>query len=347
VRNASEVAEFYQQLALLVRAGMPLPESLRNLAREAATPQFGRALEAAARGTERGESTAEALRPHVRYFDPFHLQLIAAGEQSGTLPEVLLAVARSARFAQLMTARIRETLAYPALTIHLGLAVFAAVVWFVMPSFREVFEDLSWGLQLPLFTRGLLGFSALLHAHPLPFLILYAALVAFTFWCCAPVSASRRLLLRVTDLLPGSCRLLRSADAARFCEMTAVLLRQAEPLPRALRVCGRLVENRSLTAALERAAERVEAGGSAAAALDAEPSVDRLIALTFQHTPEAELSEELARLAELFEQRTALAARSAAIAWSVFALILMAFVVGFVVIALFQPLVSVVSQLGM
>jgi type II secretory pathway component PulF len=97
---------------------------------------------------------------------------------------------------------------------------------------------------------------------------------------------------------------------------------------------------------LARAAERIVSGMPTAEALAAETEIDGLITLTIRHSPEDELASELGRLGELYEHRAGLAVKAATVAWGFLAMLFVIVAVGTVVIAMFQPLIRIVSYVG-
>ena len=344
--RSSDIADFYQQLALLVKSDLPLPDSLRQLGRYFPRRDFQAAVLEVSERIARGATFSEAIRSYPQFFHPFHVQLITAGEASGTLPEILFAVARFARFGQLLTARVRDVLAYPLLTVHLCLIVFFFLCVFVISQFGEIYRDLLDGMALPAITAFVTGVGTWVAVHWWPICPCYAVFLVFTLWIFCPGIAAHRTMLAVVNRLPGSCHIVSSLDAARLCGMWSTFLAQEMTAPDAMRAASQLVERKALRCALVRAADTVTAGGDLVEALSREKAVDPLITLTFRHAPEQELAQELRKLGELFEHRVTLAARSATITWTIMALVVTTLSVAFVVLALFVPLISILGMLG-
>lgn len=344
--RASEIADFFQQLALLVRSGLPLPSSLRQLGRYVPRADFRRAILEIGARTERGEKFSDVLRQYPRFFDAFHAQLLAAGDSSGALPEMLLAVARSARFGETLTTRARDTLGYPLITIHLCAIVGLVLSHWVIPPFGQFYVDLLGGCPLPAMTGFVMNIGHFVNAYFFWFAAAYVVLAVFSVWMFTPGIAAHRTMLAVLNRLPGSWHIADALDGARLCGFWSAFVRQRVPFPDALWTSAQLVERSGLRLALARAAQKAEAGQSPADVLAAEPILDPLIALTFRHTPENELADELAGLAELYDHRVGMAARSATMTWSALGIIFMAVCVGMIVMSLFVPLITVITMLG-
>ena len=344
--NAAAIGEFYHQLALLIKSGLPLPDSLQQMGRQFPSPRFRNVVEDLGRRSGQGELLAQALRRYPQYFTPFHIRLLEIGEASDTLPHMLFTVARLARFGQVMTTHLKEIVAYPLVTIHLAALVFVGISLIVLPAFRNIFEDMLGGAGLPALTELVLDVGGFIQTYRVPVLGFYVLLVAFTAWLLLPGVASHRALLGVIGSMPGSWRIVHSLDGARVCSLLSIFLRRSVPLPEALQHVANLVETAGLRRGLTHASGRMAKGISPAEAIADESAVDRLIALTFAHTAETELADELDRLAEVFEHRVTLSARSASLVWTVVAMVAMALVVGTVAISLFLPLVNIVGALS-
>ncbi len=344
--KSSDVADFYQQLALLVRAKLPLPKSLLELSRMFPTPEFEEVIQRLSQRTGRGETFSEVIRSYPRLFPPVHVGLIVAGEAAGALAETLFAVARLARFQQLLGTRVRDILIYPLLTINVAAVIVMLTSRYVLPSFDEIFMDLLGGGPLPYITQLVMNTSRFVSHWWSVILPCYFALLGFTVWLFTPGLRPHRVLLAIISHMPGSCRIVHSLDSARLCSLLAVFLRQKMPMTDALTSAADLVEQKPLQTALLRAANRIESGADVTSALSGEQAVDNLLALTFAHTPEDSLADELARLGELFEHRVNLSVRTASMMWTMLSFAMVTFVVGMVVIALFAPLVSVCGMMA-
>lgn len=342
-----DLADFYEELALLVRSNLPLPEGLRQLAASLPSSLFRQALEDLGGRTARGERFSTALPRHPQWFQPFHTRLIAAGEQSGLLSEALMAVARFTRMSNYMAGRLKDVVAYPLFTGHLALLVMLGVFLYLLPSINDLLRDLlSTGGTLPPITRGLLAAARFLKPYTVEILSLYGGLLLFSLWCFTPFESARRTLLWISGRLPGSSRLVESLDASRLCWIWSLFLAQRLPMPEALQAAGQFMQSPSLAGALERIAADIRSGRMLAESLAAEPAVDPLLALTLRHAPEADLPAELMHLAELYGQRVESAVRSALSTWTVLATVCMALLVAAVILTIFQPLIGIIRSLA-
>ena len=217
-----------------------------------------------------------------------------------------------------MVSRMKEVAAYPVVTLYVAGLVSSILSIVVAAIFEPARYDFLEGRDLPLLTAWVFAVAGFIRSHAIAILALYLGMLVLTVWLFSPAAGALRVLLRLLDSLPGSSRMTRSMDSARLCLSLSALLRQRMPMPEALETSAQLTEGLALPAALRRIADGLRAGGSLADLLSAERAVDALVRLTFQRTPEGELPDELARLAELYDHRLALSARSAVGAWTAF-----------------------------
>lgn len=344
--KSSHIAEFFDQLALLTRARMPLPDSLRELAGSFPHQDFQATLQELSARTEGGESLHQALGAFPEAFTPFQRKLIEIGEDSNTLPEILTNVASFARFNQIMILTLRDILAYPLVTFHLALLIFGFLSMVVLPAFHEIFADMLGGARLPVLTQLVLDAGSLVYNNRILFVVLYGLFILLSIWIFLPGLAPHRTLSRILQFMPGSWRITESADAARACRMLGTFLQNRMPLHDALAFAAELVESTALRRAFREAAAAIEQGTSATDALTPHQAVHPLILLTLDHAPEAELGAEFLHLGDVFEHRVTLSARSVSTAWALIAVFASALLVGAVGLALFLPLVHVTGNLS-
>lgn len=343
----STVADFYHQLALLIRSNLPLPESLSQLGERFPDEEFKTVILQIGQRTARGEKFSTAIKSFSpNLFPAFHVRLMSAGEATGTLPETLFSVAKLARFQQFVVENIRDILAYPLLTVHLALLLGLYISIRVMPAFHDMFQEILEGRSMPPFTALVVTVGMFVHNHVIGIMILYAGFLVLSIWAFSPGIAPTRALVATLNVLPGASQMVCSMDSARLCNMCSVYLKQGMPIHEAMETVAQLVQKTGLREALERAAQKLKAGSGVMDALAPEAVIDNLIVLTFSSTPEEKLPDELAELAGLFEHRVVLSVRTTKVLWTIVGTLAVSAVVASVVTAMFGPLVSIVRMMG-
>lgn len=261
--HARERLFMTRQLAILVRAGLPLDEALEALADGAGSRLRGVVMALRARVME-GVPLASAMDEFAGTFDRLYRASVRAGEHSGRLAEVLLRLAVHLEKRDALQRRLIGALAYPALLLLVALLVVCGLMFYVVPEVTAIF--VRSGQVLPLPTRALLAASGGLQAHAAwlgPALLLGAIAGAIAWrrpavrrWC------DRRMLK-----LPLLGRLAMALDAARFARTLSMLGASAVPLLDALQLATQGLRNTAMHASLAEVAVRVRAGAPLSRAL--------------------------------------------------------------------------------
>ena len=340
------IGDFYHELGMMTRAGLPLPEALRQLARDMRSVGLGMAIEALGDEAERGRSLSQAMDRFPRQFPVFHRRLIEAGEARGVLADALFAVSRFSYFQYHLIAQLRQVFLYPALTTLAALAVMLLMGVFVIPDFAMIYDEMLAGEPLPGLTTLVLAVSEIIVRLAPLFVVLFVLAIGMTVWLLVGGRRAVRFLSRFVSFLPGAWRITESMDSARVCSFLGTFLAQQQALLDALRTTAHLVQLNRVRDALLQAADAHEAGKSLPEVLEKFPAIDRLIVFAFRQTPEAELSEELVRLAGIYERRALLATRSTVAVWEIIAIIVMSLTVGLTILSLFLPLIRLINVLG-
>jgi len=340
MKTSLDIADFYQQLALLIRSGLPLPDSLRQLARNVPRRAFQEALARIADETAGGRGLTDALAAYPQYFSPLERRLLSAGEDSSTLPEMLAEVAKLAHMKRLVVTNLRDVLAYPLFTLHAAVLVLFFFSTRIFPLYEEMFTELIGHARLPPLTTCLFAVGHLVRVFFVPCIIVYVCLLIVSLIVCLPTRLSRWGFVRLVSCVPGGRQVTHLMDMARLCNVWSIFIQRRMPLHSALRAAAGLTDRPGVRSALERAAAAAEAGRAPADVLEAEPAMDNLIAVALRHVPADELGPELRNVGGMFESRCAMTMRSVTVFWTLAATILIACLIGLCVTALFLPLVQ-------
>jgi general secretion pathway protein F len=264
VRLASkDLALVTRQLATLI-AVAPLEEALRTLALQAEKPKVKRVLADTHAVVLEGFRLSDAMTRQGRAFPPLYRAMVAAGESSGSLPEILERLADLQEREQQVRAKVTTALVYPAMLALVAVVVVIALMTFVVPKVVDQFADM--GQTLPLLTRIVILISDLMrNAGWLILLALAAGAAAFAQGLTRP--AFRLKVDRAILRLPLVGRLVRDLNAARLARTLATMTASGLPVLEGLIITARTVENRVLRGAIEDMAASITEGGSLSAAM--------------------------------------------------------------------------------
>ncbi len=255
--GAGELALLTRQLATLLQSGLPLDEALQALADQAETGRLQGLLSGLRDQIREGRSLSEAMSAAPRVFDALTRAMVAAGEQSRGLPQVLERLADHGEARQTLQRRVLVAMIYPSVLILVSLLVTAGLLVFVVPEITHIFTEA--GQALPLATRILLASSTLIRDYGLWLLACLLVLVLGA----RLILADREYRLRAQAWLlqlPLAGRLLREIEAARLARTLGGLLESGTPLLEALRIGARTQTTLPMRQAIEQARERVREG---------------------------------------------------------------------------------------
>ncbi|WP_414443847.1 type II secretion system F family protein [Burkholderia sp. 22PA0106] len=226
--RARDVTRLTRQLGGLLRAGLPLAPALDLLAEPGGRHDIARIAAGLSRAIVAGSQLSEAMCRYPRQFDPMFRQLIAVGEASGQLAALLARLADDREHAAALRARVRSALTYPAAVLAFALAITAALLVWVVPTFAQVFE--GFGAALPAPTRFVLALSDGVARYGPPALLAGAVAVIAGTTLLRRSPDAQIVISRATLRLPLLGPLLRTLAAARWSRTLGTLLRAGTPL---------------------------------------------------------------------------------------------------------------------
>src|SRR5262249_44497677 len=264
--STREFLVFNQELATLLRAGMPLVQSLDLLKRRVTSPTFRSVLDDVHEKVRSGTALSDAFGAHGDLFPSVYTASILAGERSGNLDAVLRRYVEYTKIIQTVKNKTISALVYPAILISLAVGLVSVIVLKVVPAFSEFYA--SFGAELPLITRIIVRTSDVVRSQFLLIIAIIAVAIAIlASWIRQPGHKARfdRLLLG----LPMLGQVARKFSTSQMSRTLATLLGGGLPLVNALDIAARSIGNQYMAKQLEVVSGRVREGESFAAALEA------------------------------------------------------------------------------
>ena len=255
--SAADLALFTRQLATLVRAGLPLEESLLAVSQQTEKPRVQGIIIGVRSRVMEGHTLADGLSEFPRVFPEIYRATVSAGEQSGHLDAILERLADYTENREAMRQKVLGAMLYPIVLTIMCFGIVSGLMVYVVPKVVDVFEQSK--AQLPLATRVLIAASDFFRNY---LLYLIVALVAAAFgirqWLKNP--NNRRKFHRVILHLPLMGKLTRGFNTARFTRTFSILSGSAVPVLDALRISGEVVTNLPMRDAVIEASQRVREG---------------------------------------------------------------------------------------
>lgn len=334
---------FNQELATLLKAGMPLVQSLDLLRRRVQAPVFRGVLQDVHERVRAGTALSDAFAAHSALVPSVYTASLLAGERSGSLDTVLRRFVEYSKIVATVKRKTVSALIYPAILIALAFILVAIIVFRVVPAFTDFYA--SFGSDLPLITRIIVRISNVLRQQ-LVFVIIgvAAAIAAFVFWLRQPGQKARldHLILR----LPLVGEIASKFATSQMARTLATLLGGGLPLVNALDISARSIGNQYVAGQLEIVTARVREGQSFAAALEARgifPDVAVKMAEVGEST--GALQDMLNTVADFYDEEISTNMERFVTLVEPLLLVIMGIVIAVLLLALYMPLFQLSSVL--
>ena len=263
--KANEITLFTQQLALLLKAGIPIRRCFTILAHSIKKPAFRQVILDINNDIYLGDSLAKALQNHPRLFNAIFCNMVEAGETSGTLIQILGRLAKYQQQDQSIKKRVRKALTYPLIVLIVALAVSAIMLTQVIPNFAKTYSKLSG--ELPYITQFVINLSEnFIQASPL----ILVSLLTLIGIGKLMLRQSQQAVFFIDSLLirlPLIGPLLRKIILGRFISTLATTISAGLPMVTALESSASSVNNRCYQTAISQIIEDVTSGLSLQRAL--------------------------------------------------------------------------------
>jgi general secretion pathway protein F len=321
-----------------VRAGIPLVDSIGALVDQVEKEELKRVLTVVREKLNEGTSFAKALEQHPRAFPPIFVNMVAAGEASGTLEQVLERLADFMEGQARLRAKVSAALAYPILMALIGTLLISVLMVAVVPKVTAIFESLD--RALPWYTQVLIGVSNFLAGYWwLIFIVGSGGIWWFRRW---KKTAEGRLRWDGICLKsPIFGRLLQMLSVARFAKTLATLLAAGVPLLKAMDIVKNVLDNALLEKVVEEATGSIREGESIAEPLKRSgqfpPIVTHMIAIGEKS---GQLEQMLESVAEAYDAQVETTVQALTSLLEPLMIVVMGAAVGFIAFSIMMPLIQ-------
>jgi general secretion pathway protein F len=302
-----DVLFFTQELSTLLNAGVPLDRALGITAELTEKSGFRSIVLDVMRVLKGGKSFADSLGTHPLYFSELYVNMVRAGEASGSLGTIFERLSEFERTRDDLRGYIISSLIYPALLTLVGIGSIFILLNFVVPRFAAIFSDPR--MKIPTPTLLLIQTSAYVRAYSLPaFAVLVVVVIAFQAYIRTAAGALWWDTLRLKAPLLGDA--LRKAETARFARAMATLIAASVPLVQSIGIARGILNNRRIAGTLEQVSQGVKRGegiaGPLARAGQFPPLASHLLAVGEET---GNLDAMFQRMADIYDAETRTAIR--------------------------------------
>jgi type IV pilus assembly protein PilC len=339
--NPSLLLVFAQELAALLKAGLPLFQSLDVMLERQRDPLLRQSLASVREKVKSGMALSDAVRQEGELYPPIFAASLVAGERSGNLDQVLRRFAAHLRLNLALKKKAISASVYPIVLLTMMIGLVSILVVWVIPQFRSFYEGL--GAELPLATRVMLGFATAVRANIL-WIALAVVLIVLSVLSWLRREGAGVTLDRALLRLPYFGGLMRMYATSQLMRTLSTLLAGGLPLLNALEVAAASIGNRAMAQAVGAATGRIREGASLTTALE---STGMLEALPLEMVKVGEqtgaLGDMLNAIADFYDED--LDTRMATVLSLVepVLLVLMAVIVAAMLLAFYLPMFQAIS----
>jgi len=334
--KAAELSATTRQLAILLAAGVPLVSALEGMIGQIENPTFKRILAQVKESVNEGNSLAFSLSQHPKIFSQIYVNMIRAGEASGSLDVVLDRLAEFSEHQQALRGRFRSALAYPIFMACVATLILFFLMTFIMPNIMRIFSEMQ--QTLPTSTVLLMGFSNLLKSYW--WMIFLAAAGGALLLKQFKKSAKGQYLWDEMKIrLPIVGPINRKMALARFGRTLGSLLQSGVPLLAALEIVRNIVNNVPIAQIIDKTADDIQEGKTLATPLSQSrwfPSI--MVQMITVGEQSGELEKMLNKIADMYEEEAQSRIMAVTAMLEPAMILCMGLVVGFIVVSVLLPI---------
>lgn len=254
-----DVMLFSRQMYTLLKAGIPIMNALNGLQASTQNKPFSLVISNIRESLAGGRELSVALAQHPKVFSSFYISMIRVGESTGLLDSVFLRLFEHIEFERFMRDQIKAALRYPTFVVAAMAVAIVVVNLFVIPAFAKVFE--SFGAELPLMTRVLLGFSGFMQVS-WPYLLALIIGAVFLFRSYTATSIGKYNWDHLKLKTPIAGKIVHKATMARFARSFALASKSGVPITNGLKLVAQTADNDYVASRINQMREGVERGES-------------------------------------------------------------------------------------
>lgn len=342
--SQTEMVQFTQQLATLQDAGLPIVRSLKILADQMKPGTFQDQLNKVTEDVEGGSTLSEALEKFPKTFNNLFVAMIKAGEAGGVLDTILQRLSDFQEKSMKLRKKVQGALVYPIAVICVAGLILGFIMTKVIPQFQKMFADMNTALPGP--TQALLGFAEAVQSYWwLTPLVVFGVVGAIR--AVGATSAGELMIDKSKLNAPIFGQIIRKSTISRFCRTLGTLISSGVPILEALEIVRAAVGNRVISDAIEQVCGSIREGETIAEPLGQSGVFDPMLVNMIDIGEETgELDKMLNKISDNYDLDVDVLVESLSSLLEPVLIVGMGGAVGFIVVALFMPLLSIIQQVG-
>jgi type IV pilus assembly protein PilC len=342
--KAKTLCTFTRQLSTLQDAGLPILRSLRILESQSKPGPLKNSLINVIEDVESGNTLSEAMTRQPKAFDNLYCNMVKAGEAGGALEVILQRLAEFKEKSQSLKRKVQGAMIYPVSVLTVAAGIVGFIMYFIIPKFKEIF--VGFGIELPAITVMLITISDLVVTY---FYLIPA--IPFAFWLMLKIIRKNKTGAFVTDWMalkiPILGLILSKSTTARTCRTLGTLIASGVPILEALSISRDTAGNHVFRRAFDHIYAAIREGESMAVPLRETRIVDEIVVNMVDVGEETgALDNMLYKVADIYEEEVEVLVEGLISMLEPLMVVVLGLIVGFIVIALFYPLIQLMNDLS-
>lgn len=342
--KAKHLCTFTRQLSTLQDAGLPILRSLRILEGQSKPGPLKNALMAVVEDIEGGATLSEAMSRQPKAFDKLYVNMVKAGEAGGALEIILRRLAEFKEKAQSLKRKVQGAMIYPCAVIFIATAIVSGIMIYIVPKFAKIFED--FGTELPGITKMLINSSAWMASY---WYILIGT--PFVIWILIKLIKKNKTGEFIVDWavlkIPLMGLILRKSIIARTCRTLGTLIASGVPILEGIIIARDTSGNAVFARAYDQIYSAIREGESMAVPLKETKITDDMVVNMVDVGEETgALDTMLYKVSDVYEEEVEVLVEGLVSMLEPIMVVVLGLVVGFIVIALFMPLIKLLNDLS-
>lgn len=339
-----QLCTFTRQLSTLQDAGLPILRSLRILEGQSKPGPLKNSLMSVIEDIESGSTLSEAMARQPKAFDNLYVNMVKAGEAGGALEVILQRLAEFKERAQSLKRKVQGAMIYPVAVITVAVGIVTFIMIYIIPKFKQIFLD--FGTELPPITEVLIGISDWVVDY---FYLIPA--IPFAIWLMLKIIKKNKtgayILDRIALKIPLVGKIIEKSVVARTCRTLGTLIASGVPILEALIIARDTAGNAVFARAFDNIYTAIREGESMAVPLKEARIVDDMVVNMVDVGEETgALDNMLYKIADVYDEEVSVLVEGLINMLEPLMVVILGFIVGFIVIALFMPLIKLLNDLS-
>jgi type IV pilus assembly protein PilC len=338
-----DVVAFTRQFSTMISAGLPIARALEVLGNQTENSVFKKLIYEILRSVEGGASLSTAIGRYPEIFPRTYQALVAAGESSGKLDEILKRLAESMESSRELNSKFKAAMVYPAIVIVAMFFVFIILMVFVVPKLSDMYKNLN--VPLPMMTQIMINTSNLMVKY------IYVVVIAIVVGILAlraflKSAQGQEIVSELVFRLPVFGKINKQKDFSQFARTLSLLINSAVPIVDSLNIVSTIMSSSTFKNAVLTAAKQVEKGNSLSSYFRGNKLFPPLLAQMAGVGEETgKMDEVLERVANYYEGEVDHLVKGLSSALEPIILIMLGAMVGFLIITIITPIYKITSSI--